>query len=278
MMMGTRPRAFSVALLLSVALASGASSPPHLQARQQVRHIRIAAAQNQPIKDGNGTEVGSLFVSTTGGRILNAPRVNLSVASRSVALLLSDEFSNGGRASTTPLRIEVEPEVAFKRIGEGKGYPTVRQTSADDSTGAKPPYALRDVVPTEDVRIADADGRTFAVLGLSLSGEPSVAFIDDTQRLQAVWSVGPVGNQVVKLFRQGHLRVLVTLLPRQRPFLSIFNPPYTDVYNLNADGTAQVPHRSPEMDELVWFSSATPAVKQPIALTDQGNALIWKSR
>jgi hypothetical protein len=136
-------------------------------------------------------------------------------------------------------------------------------------------------VPTEDVRLADADGNTFAVLGLSVAGEPSIALIDDSQRIRAVWSVGKIGNQTAKLFdRRGDLRVQIQLLPGKRPWLDIYNPPYTDVSVLNAEGTGEVRSRSlsDEEHEIAWLSAATPAVATPIALLDQRAALVWNSR
>jgi hypothetical protein len=284
-MMGTdQPRASTVVLLLSFALVSGGCGQRHDETNRLVGPTRVITAQNLPLKDGNGAEVGSVFVATSRARILNVPRLNISAVAENgfrgrtvLECTLFDEFSNSGQH----LRIEVGPESAFTRVDGDRAYPPARrktQVSTDVFSG-KPVYALRDVVPTEDVRLADADGKTFAVLGLSVAGEPSIAFIDESERLQAVWSVGRIGNQTVKLFdRHGDLRVLLTLLPGKRPNLNIYNPPYVDVSVLNSEGTEEIPMRSLADDELTWLSAATPAITTPIALLDQRDALIWKSR
>jgi hypothetical protein len=100
-----------------------------------------------------------------------------------------DEFSNSGRS----LEIQIAPAPAFTRRDKDRAYPTAR-FKPEASTGRfdeawesvfsrSPANTLRDFVPSEDVRLADADGYTFAVLGLSVAGGPTVAFIDDAERL-----------------------------------------------------------------------------------------------
>ena len=284
-----RRRLECVALALLAFIDVGCQQPT--QASRKGGLIRTVTAQTLPLRDTNGSEIGSIFVATTGGRVLNTPRLTISVTTSHGAIvdqtslncLLMDEFAGSGRS----LSIRLAPELEFTRIDGNRAYPRVHFTNearggvfdgvADSVLGAPRTNALRNFVPSEDVRLADDDGHTFAALGLSVAGGPTVAFVDDSERLQAVWSVGPAGNQTVDMFdRRSKHRVHLLLMPNERPYLAVYDPTVTGAYTLNPEATALVRWRS-SADELVWLSSMTPGVTAPVTLFDQRNAVVWRS-
>jgi hypothetical protein len=209
---------------------------------------RVIPSQSLRLTDGNGSERGSLFVDTNSTRILDADELTIGAGSGATGELECEIFSyeapNGGQT----LKIDIEPELAVTRLDDGKAPVTVYGALRLDHnvgwgtiimteiwcrmSGCGRSYTpVRNAVPTEDVRLVGADGHLLAVLGLSVTGNPTIALVGHSEHIQAVWYVNSIGGSGVQLFDQrGQVRAIVTLIPGTRPELTIFPPlPYGQV-------------------------------------------------
>jgi hypothetical protein len=238
--------------------------------------------------------MGSIFVATNKARILNVPGLQISAAPGELAVMLFDADLNSGRHVT----IEIEPELSVTtfeankepvflhsnpRYGQVIGWGEVAQEAAghavDDAwrrivhDGKK--YSLREVIPSEDVRLADADGNLFAVIGLSVAGDPSIALVDNSEHPQAVWSVNRIGGSVTHLFRrQGELRVVLSRLPEKRPDLRMFEGYMPFAGSAEAAVTERL--NSFAVNTLASFSPDG-EVSRSLVLRDQRGADLWRS-
>lgn len=160
----------------------------------------------------------------------------------------------------------------------------------------KEPEVLDSLIPTQDLRLTDKGGHTFAVLGLSAAGDPTMVILDNSGTILAQWELFERKWSGIKLYDGlGHGRFAVELRPGHPPALSIFEEPdvsllkdsknggYLGVYTIDPGTYEEVPVENPLFEawnpagEISWLRFPKSEVIVPIVLLDQRNEIVWRA-
>jgi len=158
----------------------------------------------------------------------------------------------------------------------------------------KPEHTVGDQIPSEDTRFIDKDGHVIFICGLSENAEPSVAVLNASGGLRAVFRIGELeeGNRgnpkewpSLGLFdRYGKLRFSVEAGENADPVLTVFEETESGhadlgIYTLDATNGQEIPVKNAfDLSEgrIPWLHSV-PRVRLPIVLLDERNKILWKS-
>jgi hypothetical protein len=161
----------------------------------------------------------------------------------------------------------------------------------------EPEHTVEDIIPTEDIRLVDRSGNTFAVFGLTDAGEPGFGLLDSDGRLLMSFALSepgyfPNANESkqwpnIWLFdSRGKLRVMIELGPEPEPLLTIYentdtNKPDPGVYVLDPQTGQEIRKQnlfSRKEGAIPWLQHKMFKAALPIVLIDQRGQLIWSSK
>lgn len=143
---------------------------------------------------------------------------------------------------------------------------------ADEYPPKKPDWELHQLVPTEDVRLADRNGRVFAILGLSANGQPSVVLMDEN-RIAAWWLVAQPSILAVFDDYQS-VRLNLKFVGTPMPYLEVL----AGVRSYYIDPTlVQEVRYGPIGGEMLWLGHPTMYPTEPVQLLDQRLKVLWSA-
>src|SRR5712692_4143504 len=270
---------------------------------------KFVPAQTLRLLDGRQEEFGELSVGTDGLVVLNL------VDARGHALLMyttgknSPMFALYGVAITGRkhvfLNVLTEPEPTFMLWTPEKHLSTESKGWNRDSLSRallkwvyhsvfreKPETTAEKMIPSEDIRLVDRERHTFAVLGLSEAGEPSIALTNREGRFFAILAITEPGALNVgkpkewpTLFffdRHGSLRLMLYLGPEPEPRLFIiekadFEKGDMGFYALDPQTGEEVSVAlfDRERTAIPWLAHPMFRVTPPMILVDQRGSILW---
>jgi hypothetical protein len=143
------------------------------------------------------------------------------------------------------------------------------------------PPVLDSLIPTQDLRLTDQGGRTFAVLELSEAGDPAMVLLDETGAVLACWEFFERKWSGVQLYDNfGEGRFAAELRPRHPPMLAIFEEPEptkADIgsHTLDPHTYEEVPVKNPFLplnpaEEISWLSYPKADLTVPLCCSISG--------
>ncbi len=238
------------------------------------------------LKDGAGNVVASLDAYSTGDCTLQllgstpGSSVSVSMKPHPNFLILAPNKRSFTILSKDWKRIREGLAGRLLAMGETAGTMVYQQLFAG---GAR--TAVDKVIPTQDLRLTDKAGRTFAVLGLSGHGGPCMGFTDRDDRLLGSWclpgrSGSEQGSSEINLFdNEGQPRVHVDLEVGQAPNVWIFEAGELGPYVLDADAGEVIPLRAaekkPGAGAILWLRGMARGAALPVTLFDQRDRVLW---
>jgi hypothetical protein len=247
----------------------------------------------------NGSQIGDMMVSPEGRMMISLngqegePVASLSTAGGSTLLTL---FGAGGH-----LGILMGPQPTFhfafpsgKRHTEwSKGWHKPEGAIRDGYFIArriitlgwghlfpeKPKHTSEELIPTQDHRLVDRDGRQFAVLGLSAAGQPAIGLFDRDGAFLAHWVFGGVDlcSGIYLLDQSGEQRVFCEWDWAGVPHVTVGEP--TDplnTYVLDPETGQEKPGKILD-GAIPWLQRRLPKAAYPVALVDQRRQVIWRA-
>ncbi len=310
-----------LALVVSLALAGLLAAFLLIRTPEKPESLGTAPAKFIPAQtlrlvDSSGLEFAQLYVGADRSIALSiwdadrSPFVDYqyhpSLGTGPSLMIFGPRTDTQGKA--TSLFITFEPELSFlvdmpgrRADVESKGWSQMRNrsfTSAlyEAAFPRKSEHTIENTLPTEDMRLLDRDGRTFAVLGLTQQGEPGFDLVDSRGKLLASFALSepgyfPGGDQAKQwpnlwLFdSRGKMRIMVELGPEPEPILTIFeetDPKKAElgIYVLDpqtGQETAKTSVFSRKEGAIPWLKHKMFKPTLPIVLLDQRNNVVWKS-
>jgi hypothetical protein len=143
----------------------------------------------------------------------------------------------------------------------------------------KPNDTSEELIPTQDHRLVDRDGRPFAVLGLSPAGQPAIGLFDRDGAFLAFWVFGGVDlwSGIYLLDESGKQGVFCEWDSAGVPHVTISEP--TDplnTYVLDPDTGEEKPGEVLG-GAIPWLQHRLPTAAYPVVLVDQRRQVIWRA-
>lgn len=143
----------------------------------------------------------------------------------------------------------------------------------------KPEHTSEELIPTQDYRLVDRDGRLFAVLGLSRAGQPAIGLFDRDGAFVAHWVFGGVDfwSGIYLLNQSGEERVFCEWDLAGVPEITIIEP--TDplnTYVLDPETGQEKPGKIRD-GAIPWLQHRLPTAAYPVVLVDQRRQVVWRA-
>lgn len=143
----------------------------------------------------------------------------------------------------------------------------------------KPKHTSEELIPTQDHRLVDRDGRLSAVLGLSIAGQPAIGLFDRDGAFVVFWVFGGVDlwSGIYLLDQSGEYRVFCEWDRAGIPHVTITEP--TDPlksYVLDPDTGEEKPGEILG-GAIPWLQHRLPKAAYPVVLVDQRGQVVWRA-
>jgi hypothetical protein len=250
----------------------------------------------------NGNQIGDMYVPPEGGVFFHLtgqegePVASLSTAGGDTLLTLFEASKGLGS-----LKISMRPQPAFffefvigkyhMEWSKGwhkpkgaipKGYFIARRLVTlgwRHLFPEKPKHTSEELIPTQDHRLVDRDGRLFAVLGLSSAGQPAIGLFDRDGAFLAHWMFGGVDlwSGICLLDQSGKPRVFCEWDWAGVPHVTIIEP--TDPLNIYVLDPETGEEKPGEIlgGAIPWLQHRLSTAAYPVVLVDQRRQVIWRA-
>jgi hypothetical protein len=142
------------------------------------------------------------------------------------------------------------------------------------------------LLPVQDLRLTDREGRPFAVLGLVATGEPSLVLHDRDGKNLIWWGLEKNVLSNVTVFDQSsYARIFVDIMPGRALELFIektdvqqsdFSHEHTKEYVVDPTSGDETPRDDEHPGSIPWLTYRLRIPVMPLRLIDQHNRTIWK--